>query len=199
MDSLAHFGLLKKKIFEFFHAGIPMEVIVSKLQNHYEGLKIVFKDWDNLQPLAILNGNQVDFLGPIILLNLDQSIVYGLSHPEVVGRIYSKGPQQLLTSKELAHNLFEHGMKSALGRVKIRLNWFLTSLDTFYSVASTTPTLQIILGKENKLGCLVTPLTSHQGVLLCMHGFEPKEDLRVSEVIEVDNIRSYVSSVLKKL
>jgi len=178
-----------------------MEIIISKLQSHHEGFKIVYKDGDLLHPLAILNGNQTDFLGPIILLTLDQHIIYGMSHPAVISRIYSKGPQQLITSKELAHNLFEHGMKACLGKVKIKLNWFLTSLDTFYTLTSSTPIIQIISGKENRLGCLITPLTTHKNILLCSCGFEIKEadNLNVSERIEIDNIRSYVTTSLKPL
>jgi hypothetical protein len=61
-----------------------MELIVSRLNHHYQGLKIVFKEFEDLRTLAIINGNDPEFTGPIILLNLDQHIVYGLSHPEVV-------------------------------------------------------------------------------------------------------------------
>jgi hypothetical protein len=176
-----------------------MELIVSKLNHHHEGLKVALNDGDTVQNLTIINGNQPDFLGPVILLSLDQHIVYGMSHPEVISRIFTKGPQQLLTSKEIAHNLFEHGMKATLGKIKIKLNWFITTLDTFYTLTSATSMLQIIPGKDNKLGCLITPMATYQSILLCNPGFEIKEPEKynISESIEIDNIKTYVSTPIK--
>jgi hypothetical protein len=176
-----------------------VELIISKLAYHFEGLKIVLKNDDNIQTLSIINGNQSDFLGPVILFNLDQHIIYGMSHPEVISRIYTKGPQQLITTKDLSHNLFEHGMKASLGKVKIKLNWFLTTLETFYTVTSSTPILQLVLGKDNRIGCLITPVTIYQSVLLCNYGFEIKdpEKYMISDIVEIDAIQSYVSVILK--
>ena len=176
-----------------------MELIISKLNQHHEGLKIAINDTNTVQTLAIVNGNQPEYLGPIILLGLDQHIIYGMSHPEIISRIFTKGPQQLLTSKEIAHNLFEHGMKATLGKVKIKLNWFTTTLDTFYSLNTLTTILQIIPGKDNKIGCLITPMTTYQSILLCNHGFEFKESEKysISECIEIDNIKTYVSTPIK--
>ena len=176
-----------------------MELIISKLTYHFEGLKVILKNDDNIQTLSIVNGNQSDFLGPVILLNLDQHSIYGMSHPEVISRIYTKGPQQLIATKDVAHNLFEHGMKASLGKVKIKLNWYLTTLETFYTVASSTPALQLVQGKDNRIGCIITPVTTYQSVLLCNYGFEIKdpEKYTISDVVEIDGIHSYVSVMLK--
>ena len=172
-----------------------MEIIVSKLTQHFEGLKVVLKENDHISDIALINGNRSDFYGPIILLNLDQHIVYGLSHPEVISRIYTKGPQQLLTNKEIGHNLFEHGMKASLGKVKFRLNSFLTTLDTFYTLTTSTSNLTLVVGKDNRIGCLITPFTTHHSILLCNYGFELKDadKYRISSCIEVDSIKTYVS------
>jgi hypothetical protein len=176
-----------------------MEIIVSKLNLHHEGLMLALNTSEHVQPLAIINGNKPDFCGPVILLNLDQHIVYGLSHPEVVSRIFTKGPQQLISTREMSHNLFEHGMKVSLNRVKVKVNWFLTSLETFYTQTLQTPVLQIIYGREsNRAGCLVTPSANHNSLLLCNQGFEPREPLsRKYEKLEIDNIRTYASVSLK--
>lgn len=177
-----------------------MEVIISALNTPFSGLLISLNTADPVQPIAIVNGNKADFSGPVILLSLDQEVIYGLSQPTVISRIFAKGPQQLLSTKELSHNLFEHGMKASLGKVKVHMNTFLTSLETFYSLVSFTPMCRIIPGRESgKAACLLTPSRSHQGILIHNHGFEPKEaiDYKISDTVEIDNIRTYISIPLK--
>ena len=173
-----------------------MELIVSRLNYHHQGLKIVFKEFDNLQTLAIINGNDPEFAGPIILLNLDQHIVYGLSHPEVVSRILEKGPQNLVTSKEIAHNLYEHGMKASLNKIKINMNYFNTTIDTFYNITKNISNISLITGIDNQLACLIQPRTDLQPILVSNSIFNAKDnetDLYKLNKIELDHIRSYVS------
>lgn len=184
-----------------------MELIVSKLQSNFDGLDLSIKHDDHVQSLARINGNHADYQGPIILLNIDQYVVYSLSQPEVVSRILTKGQQQLLTTKEIAHNLFEHGMKASLGKLKIKTNWFLTTMDTFYSCSLIGHFLEIIQGnkenRENKIGCLITPSPEYQSILVCNYGFDyDKSDKgdkinNVSSVIEIDSIRTYVTMPFK--
>lgn len=176
-----------------------MELIISRLQQHHLGLKVVLKESDEIRTFAIINGNDPDFLGTVILLNIDQHAVYGLSYPEVVSRLLQKGPQNLLTTKELGHNLFEHGMKASIGKLKINMNTFSTSLETFYVTTQKTSNITLITGKDNQLGCLIQPRTDLQPILLSGYTFIPKESDKellddVSTNIEIDNIRTYITT-----
>ena len=182
-----------------------MELIVSRLNYHHMGLKIVCKEQDEVKTIAVVNGNDPGFAGSIILLSLDQHTIYGLSHPEVVSRILEKGPQNLLTSKELGHNLFEHGMKAALGKVKINTNYFNTTLDTFYNLINKTAHITLIAGKENQLACLVQPRLDLKPVIISNTTFHVKEtetdaiknELYSLDMVELDSIRTHVTLKLK--
>jgi len=182
-----------------------MELIVSRLNQHHLGLKIVLKEQSDLKTIAIINGNDPEFAGPIILLSLDQHTIYGLSHPEVISRILEKGPQNLLTSKEISHNLFEHGMKASLGKIKINTNYFYTSLDTFYTLTTKVSCLSLLIGKDNQLACLIQPRLDLQPVLISNSIFSYKEtdiDPLKNEIyslnkVEIDSIRTYVTITCK--
>lgn len=98
------------------------------------------EDNNNIQRIALINGNKADHNGPVILLNLDPHIVYGLSHPAIVGKILSQGqPQELWTTKDLAHRLYEHGMKSSWGVVKHKNLCLQSRGDTFYTPLQAGP------------------------------------------------------------
>lgn len=185
-----------------------MELIVSRLSQHHLGLSLSLKEEDNstaipqIRRIATINGNEIDFLGPILLLNIDQHVVYGLSHPTVISRILSKGPQHLLAPKEIAHNLFEHGMKATIGKIKINLNYFNTTLDTFYTVTQKVSNITLIIGKDNQLAYLIQPRTDLQPILISNDRFLPKDSDKdllntVSSNIEIDNIRTYTTTSFK--
>lgn len=191
-----------------------MELILSKLQSNFDGFDLSIKhdsqgtsQESRIQTVARINGNHADYCGPVVVLNIDQYVVYSLSQPEVVSRILTKGQQQLLTTKETAHNLFEHGMKASLGKLKIKTNWFLTTLETFYSCSLTGHCLEIIQGnkenkenRENKIGCLVSPSPEYQNILICNYGFDYDKVGNIgniSSVIEIDSIRTYVTMPFK--
>lgn len=179
-----------------------MELIISRLSHHYQGLKIAINDQDYLRTISIVNGNDAEFLGTIILLNVDQHAVYGLSHPEIVSRILEKGPQSLLTTKDTAHNLFEHGMKASLGKLKLNMNQFLTTLETFYTPTTKAANLTLVVSRDNQLGCLIQPRTDMKPILISNSTFLPKESDKdilseVSNSIELDNIRTFVTSEFK--
>jgi len=182
-----------------------MELILSRLSHHYLGLKLILKDDDEMRTIAIINGNDPEFVGPVILFNVDQHVIYGLSHPEVISRILEKGPQYLLTHKEIGHNLFEHGMKAALGKIKVNNNYFNTNLDTFYMLTTNVSNLALIVGKNNQIACVVQPRLDLQPVLISNHIFYTKEtdtDILKNELcsldkIEIDNIRTHVVIKLK--
>ena len=174
-----------------------MELVISRLKNYYQGLKIILKENDTLRPVAIINGNEADFFGPIILLNIDQHILYGISHPEVISRILVKGPQNMLSTKEMSHNLFEHGMKSSLGKMKINNNTFITTLDTFYTVLNKVSNMSLVIGKDNQLGVLIQPRTDLKPILISNYNFTWKDSdseisQQISNNIEIDNIQTHV-------
>jgi hypothetical protein len=117
-----------------------MKLLISRLAELEHGFDISLDDSSNVQRIALINGNKADHSGPVILLNLDPHIVYGLSHPAVVGKILSNGqPQELWTTKDLAHKLYEHGMKSSWGTVKHKNLIFQTRSDTFYMSLQSGP------------------------------------------------------------
>ena len=176
-----------------------MELIISRLNYHHLGIKISLKEQDEIRTIAIVNGNEPDFLGAVILLNIDQHVVYGLSHPEVISRILEKGPQYLLTNKETGHNLFEHGMKATLGKIKINMNCFNTTLETFYTLTNNVSNLTLVPGMNNQLGCLIRPRLDLLPILISNYGFQPKIDIeplrneiQSSDKVEIDNIRTHV-------
>lgn len=169
-----------------------MELIVSRLPELHFGMQLALKDLDEIKPIAIINGNKADFSGPVILFNLDQHIVYGMSHPAVISVLQSRGPQNLITTKELAHNLFEHGMKAALGEVRINNNTYATKLDTFYTVIDNIHNLKLIAGKRNRPAVSVWPREDYKPLIITTHNWEPKEKLDL-DLVEIDNIKTYAS------
>jgi hypothetical protein len=174
-----------------------MELVISRLKNHYQGLKVIIKENETLRPLAIINGNEPDFFGPIVLLNIDQHTLYGISHPEVISRILVKGPQALITTKEMSHNLFEHGMKSSLGKIKINNNIFNTTLETYYTQTLKTSNMSIMVGKDNQTAIMIQPRTDLKPILISSYNFTAKDvDIdfanSISSNIEIDNIRTHV-------
>lgn len=166
-----------------------MQLMVSRLVNFYDGLMVSLKDGDEIKDIALINGNKPDFLGPIILLSLDQEIVYGLSQNKVVSRIYSQGPQILISNKELSHKLFEHGMKASLGKVKVGNLTFMTGLETFYKLLPSYSHFSIV-GSEGRLGCFIKPADNYLPILLATSGFNTKND--VKNRIDVDKIQTTV-------
>lgn len=91
-----------------------------------EGKSILYIDGNNSNPDV-----------PVAILSIDPHVVYGMSHPAVIGKILGYRPQNLLSTKKIAHSLYEHGMKAAWGQVTFgERTVLLTTLNTFYSVIS---------------------------------------------------------------
>lgn len=173
-----------------------MELIISRLSQHHLGWKVVIKTQEELRHVATINGNDGEFFGPIILLSVDQHIVYGLSHPEVVSKLLQRGSQYLITTKEMGHNLFEHGMKASLGKIKLGMNYFSTSLETFYTVTNKASNITLISGAENQIGCLFQPRNDLKPILVSNSTFIPKDSdkelLLGVRSITIDNIRTHI-------
>ena len=174
-----------------------MQLIISRLKELYYGFEIAFKQADKITRIGLINGNKPDYLGPVILLNIDQHVVYGMSHPKAIAEIYEKGPQPLLSTKELGHRLFEHGMKAAIGKVRLRNNTFSTTLDTFYTPMTSYENLEIIQGQAGKVACLVKgPVSGALPILLSHRNFKFKENYiqpLLTKTIEMDDIHSYLT------
>lgn len=143
-----------------------MRLFISRHQNHYDGISIQLEGNDGkYRHVCIINGNQIKHQGPVVVLNIDAHVIYGLSQPSIISRITENGPQPLLTIKEYAHSMFEHGMKAALGKVKIKNNAYITSLETFYKLES----------KLEIEGITLSILTHFNKPFLsmCLEGFKP--------------------------
>jgi hypothetical protein len=107
---------------------------VRRLKEFYHGFLVTLDLQGKTQPVCMINGNTAEHRGPVVLLSIDQHVVYGMSHPAVVSRILSSEPQVLVATKEMGHRLFEHGMKAALGKIRIGNSPMFTQIDTFYAV-----------------------------------------------------------------
>ena len=171
-----------------------MNIIISKLVDHCEGWEISLKNDESIETIAIVNGNKPLYSGPIVVLGVDQYILFGLSNPVVVGRILAEGPQEMISSRDLAHKIFEHGMKSVLGRIRINNNYFLTCLETFYTVKSESGLLSLVLGNDGQLGCLIGSKNWNKKILITLQGFTEKADSKSqAEIVYIDQIRSVVT------
>jgi len=181
-----------------------MELIISRLKHLHEGMDLSLKDHQQIRPLALINGNKTEFKGPIILFNIDQHTIYGLSHPAVVSRLFNDGPQQLLTTRELAHSLFEHGMKASLGQVKIKNSTFYTRIDTFYTVVDKIQYIKLIMGKRNKPAFYIQPRKDYKPIVISTYNFQFKDkydykniddlDIDRIKVVEIDHVQDYITA-----
>ncbi len=176
-----------------------MQLIVSRLTHEHHGLTVLLKDEDKIDTIAVINGNKPDYHGPVILFGLDQDIVYGMSHREVVSRIYGEGPQILLTTKELAHRLYEHGMKAALGKIALGSNTFLTCLDTYYKQTLEYARLRVETN-GGKMACRFF-IPGYQPILLTTGAYRAKESIEVvpmgtEQRIDIDKIQTEVTKKL---
>lgn len=169
-----------------------MQLIVSLLSKFHHGLMVTLKDGTDINTIAIVNGNKPSFTGPVILFNIDQEVIYGLSHREVVSRIYAEGPQILLTSKELGHRLYEHGMKASLGKVKVGNTQYLTNLDTYYTLQSQYGPMDLVYS-EGKIGCYIKPHSNYEPILITTTGYKPKTVIDPKNRIDIEKIRSEVT------
>jgi len=174
-----------------------MQLIVSRLVDLSHGMEMALKVDDSITTIAIINGNKPEYRGPSILLSLDQHVVFGMSHPAVVRRLLDEGPQVLVSNKETAHTLFEHGMKASVGRVKIKNSTFVTNLETFYEVKQTHKLFSIVMGANGRVGCMVQPEGCLWPVILSCGEFIPKQTAQVAaddpKLFNLDLIRDFVT------
>ena len=118
-----------------------MSIVIVKDRDFHQGYEVQTKDGILI---GRINGNSPSNQVPIILLSVDPYVTFGLSHPHVISGILNDGPQNLITSRNLGHTLFEHGMKSSWGKVKVKNNKFITCLETFYLVKQQYKNFSVI-------------------------------------------------------
>jgi len=153
-----------------------MRILISRLQEYHHGWDLSLDDGDSIKRIALLNGNKPseDLISPAVVFSLDPHVIYGVSHPTVISQILTRGPQPLVTTKEIAHKMYEHGMKASWWRVKHGSNSFFTNLETFYEVVQDTKHLSLITGVNETCGCLVR-VAGYAPALICQRGFSPKD------------------------
>ena len=162
------------------------------------------RDLDSEHQFFYVDGNGSQSL-PVILLSLDPHIVYGMSHPSTITRIFQDGPQTLLTNKKIAHTLYEHGLKACWGQVMLGNTPMYTQMNTFYAVQDEfefSPYKGITIvakvhGREEKpfLEIIVRtgndPVYSNKSFMICPSGIKPQVNNPVEKVINPDTILDY--------
>jgi hypothetical protein len=131
-----------------------MKLMVSRLAQLHHGFDVSVQNADGCRTICTIDGNRPHRVEPVVLLSLDPYVLYGLSHPEVVSAILSRGPQPLIAQKQMAHKLFEHGMKASWEKVVIGSNQFLTTLGTFYEIFESS-TISVITHGD-KASCTIS-------------------------------------------
>lgn len=154
----------------------------------HEGIRLSYDGGDGVaKPIAHINGNDTTFRGPVVLLSVDAHVVYGLSHPQVISTILKEGPQTMVASKEMAHHLYEHGMKAAVGKQRMGNNVFQASLDTYYRV-------MLNLGGDLSVvpGAALLYKTPCGAQIICVTGSQTVVDRTSGQIlVELHRIQDY--------
>ena len=172
------------------------KLVLGRMQDLHEGflLQSVTKNAEGdeiTENLIMINGNRPSYTGPVALLYLDPYVVFGMSHTNVISRILheGKGSQKLLTSKEISHNLYEHGMKASWRYIQSNNLKMMTSGDTFYDQITTLKDFEIISG-TNDLGKSVG-LLYQSNILFHGDGFVPNIPLEKAKKVNIDKVRDF--------
>lgn len=179
-----------------------MKLALVRNKEKFNGFTI--KDMDSGTELFYLDGNGKASL-PVIMLSIDPHVVYGMSHPSTVTRLFHDGPQILLTTKKLAHTLYEHGMKSCWNQITLGNTPVYTQMNTFYTVQdefefspyTNTNILMKVHGKEEKpfLEMIIKtgnhPVFFNKSFIICPSGIKPQVNNPVEKFINPDTIMDY--------
>lgn len=166
------------------------KLILAKLNNEYEGYSLSLLNEGGQKRLFTINGNSEGYKGTVVLLNVDPHVVYGMSHPKVIKRILTRGPQKMLATKELSHRLYEHGMKGAWWKIQIQKNVVMTSLETFYNVESEEFNAKVLSGNHKKCALLFT--FEEKNYLISNRWYEPDTSLNVNKHIVLEDIQDFL-------
>lgn len=165
-------------------------LILAKLNNEYEGYSLSVLTDDNQKRLFTINGNSTGNKSPVVLLNIDPHVVYGMSHPSVIKRILSRGPQKMLATKELSHRLYEHGMKGSWWKIQIQKNVMMTSLETFYNVEAEDGEARVISGKHKKCALLFS--FDNKSYLISNRWYEADSTFKVDRHVVLEDVEDYL-------
>lgn len=167
-----------------------MSIVIARGSMPFNGISIYDNDSD--QTIATVNGaGDLSSISrtPILLLSLDPHTIYGLSHPAIISEILQYGPRVLISTKSLAHNMFEHGMKASHGKVSIGQNTFMATLETYYRVESNMHGFSVVEGQR---GFAISYKKSGlPTILLHSSGFQALEVFD-HRAINVDAITDYL-------
>lgn len=168
------------------------KLILAKLNSDCDGYSLSILEDGGQKELFRINGNSRSYSGPVVLLDLDPHIVYGMSHPDVIDRILQSGPQKMIATKELSHRLYEHGMKGSWWKIKMQKNTVLTTLETFYDASpiDISENAEIINSKDKKCALLF----SHQGkkYLISNRWFSFDHAAKVDRHIVLEDVGDYL-------
>ena len=176
-----------------------MKLTLVRNKEKWNGFTI--KDSDSGEELFYLDGNGNSSL-PTVMLSIDPHIVYGMSHPSTITRLFQEGPQILLTTKKLAHTLYEHGMKSCWNQIVLGSTPLYTQMNTFYTVQDEfqfSPYADVTIstkvhGKEEKpyLEINVKDSKGNRSYIICPSSIKPQVNNPVEKLINPDTIMDYV-------
>lgn len=172
-----------------------MQLLVSKHAEDFHGWDLsLVNHAGKIQSLGCINGNKVENNGLVILFDVDPDIVYGMSCKQVISKLLASGPQTLITVKDIAHKLYEHGMKASWGKIKLKATTLYTAMDTFYNVTQSSGTLSVIQGQTS----FAVSFTQYgyEPVLLSNRSFHPKPN-EVGKYILIDDVKTTVTLTLK--
>lgn len=171
------------------------KLVLGRMQNLHEGfiLQSIEKGEDGSEIMVdvlMINGNKASYSGPVALLYLDPYVIFGMSHNNVISRILheGKGSQKLLTSKDIAHNLYEHGMKASWRYMRVNGLTYMTFNDTFYEQITTLNDFKIVSGK-NEMGKGIGLL--YKNTLFHGDGFVPNSNVEYAKSIDIDKVRDF--------
>jgi hypothetical protein len=125
-----------------------MKLVLARGKDKHNGFMLT--DMDTETTYMYVDGNHSKHV-PVALLSIDAHIIYGMSHPAAVSRIFASGPQILLTTKRLAHSLYEHGMKAAWGSIMLGSTPVFTQLSSFYDLQETQSVGNIVAASVHSL------------------------------------------------
>lgn len=181
-----------------------MKFALVRNKEKYNGFSI--KDMDSDNVFFYLDGNGNQSL-PVILLSIDPHIVYGMSHPSTVTRLFQDGPQKLITTKKIAHTLYEHGMKGCWGQIMLGNTPVYTQLNTFYELQDEfefspftgVKLIARLIGAGDKAAVEIIishPINDHayysKSFVISPSGIKPQVNNPVEKFINPDTVLDYV-------
>lgn len=169
-----------------------MHLMLSRNQHRCEGHSLFLCEGDKSVLLCIINGNKPDTTCPIFLNEVDPYTVFGLSQPLVISQILEAEPRVLLSSKEIGHRTFEHGMKASWGKIKIKNSYMFTNMETFYKISEQADYLNCRLEAVSYAGGIALYINCNNSYTVFYTAAKPNKILETSKFVCIDNIKNYM-------